>query len=618
MKNAARKTWVKVLCAFLTALFAAGAAISLVAVGKLADSGVYDGIGEVEFRNSLLESQLQQEIVRIQDYARAVENGSTSVVSHYKMVFGSEASNLCFTVRDSSGTVVLSNGSDTAPLAGITATISVDNADYAVELAVRHDLAAADVYRDIVENCAFLYGARYWLIAAVCVLTVLGLALFVFLLYGAGRREGTDEIALRWVDKIPCDLYTLLLVLAIVGIGSAAMQCSWDFYADTPYLPCGLAAAGIALLGTLLCMSWAARIRVGKWWRHSVIFSVLHWLKKPAVSLVRLIKSLPLIWRTALIALAVFLFQVIFYASRATFLWLLLNLALCLAALYLTLDARRLRATAQALADGNFDGRLDTSKMHWEFKAHGEDLNRIGDGISLAVEKQMKSERMKTELITNVSHDIKTPLTSIINYVDLLKKEDVQPEEAREYIAVLDRQSQRLRKLTEDVIEASKASTGNIPVELSKTDMNVLLSQAAGEYEDKLAARKLELVLSLAGAPLPILADGRLLWRVFDNLMGNAVKYALPGTRVYVTTAARDSFAQAEFKNISAAQLNISADELMERFTRGDASRNTEGSGLGLSIADSLTRLQGGQFGLTIDGDLFKATVRFALRSDAD
>ena len=155
-------------------------------------------------------------------------------------------------------------------------------------------------------------------------------------------------------------------------------------------------------------------------------------------------------------------------------------------------------------------------------------------------------------------------------------------------------------------------------MELSKTDMNVLLSQAAGEYEDKLAARKLELVLSLADAPLPILADGRLLWRVFDNLMGNAVKYALPGTRVYVTTAARDSFAQAEFKNISAAQLNISADELMERFTRGDASRNTEGSGLGLSIADSLTRLQGGQFSLAIDGDLFKATVRFALRSDAD
>jgi len=187
----------------------------------------------------------------------------------------------------------------------------------------------------------------------------------------------------------------------------------------------------------------------------------------------------------------------------------------------------------------------------------------------------------------------------------------VQPEKAKEYIEVLDRQSRRLKKLAEDVVEASKASTGNIPVELSAADMNVLLEQAAGEYRDKLAENNLELVMTLWDKPLIIMADGRLLWRVFDNVMGNALKYAMPGTRIYVTSKLKDGIAAAEFKNVSASQLNISADELMERFTRGDSSRNTEGSGLGLSIADSLTRLQNGDFGIDIDGDLFKARVSF-------
>ena len=195
--------------------------------------------------------------------------------------------------------------------------------------------------------------------------------------------------------------------------------------------------------------------------------------------------------------------------------------------------------------------------------------------------------------------------------MDLLKSEDVQPEKAKEYIDVLDRQSQRLRKLTEDVIEASKASTGNIPVELEKEDMNVLLSQTAGEYEDKLREAGLEPVMSLQDGALSIMADGRLLWRVFDNIMSNAVKYALRGTRVYISSEIENGRAVAVFRNISASPLNISADELMERFVRGDASRNTQGSGLGLSIAESLVKLQGGEFSIEIDGDLFKAKVSF-------
>ena len=223
----------------------------------------------------------------------------------------------------------------------------------------------------------------------------------------------------------------------------------------------------------------------------------------------------------------------------------------------------------------------------------------------------MKSERMKTELITNVSHDIKTPLTSIVSYVDLLKKQAMPNDQAREYLEVLDRQSARLKKLTEDLVEASKASTGNLTVDFQRTDVNVLLTQSAGEYQEKLAAKGMDLILTPAPENPAISADGRLLWRVFENLLSNIHKYAQPGTRVYLTCEAGENQVTTTFRNISATPLNISADELMERFVRGDASRNTEGSGLGLSIARSLTQLQHGTFSLTIDGDLFKAALTF-------
>ena len=213
------------------------------------------------------------------------------------------------------------------------------------------------------------------------------------------------------------------------------------------------------------------------------------------------------------------------------------------------------------LAAGNLDYQVPTNRLYGEFRKHGENLNNLRGGIQHAVEEQMKSERMKTELITNVSHDIKTPLTSIVSYVDLLKKEPMPTDQAKEYLDVLDRQAARLKKLIEDLVEASKASTGSLTVNFQPTDVNVLLSQSAGEYQEKLAATDQAVVIA--------------------------------------------------FRNISASPLNISAEELMDRFVRGDASRNTEGSGLGLAIARDLTQLQRGTFALTIDGDLFKATLTF-------
>ena len=244
-----------------------------------------------------------------------------------------------------------------------------------------------------------------------------------------------------------------------------------------------------------------------------------------------------------------------------------------------------------------------------DLKKHGENLNQIAAGMSVAVENRMKSERMKTELITNVSHDIKTPLTSIINYASLISEEKSENEKITEYSSVLVRQSEKLKRLIEDLVEASKASTGNLDVALAPCDAGTFLTQAGGEYEDKMKQADLALVTKLPEKELRIMADGRRMWRVFDNLMNNVCKYALPGTRVYVGTELQNDHILISFKNISRESLNISADELMERFVRGDSSRHTEGSGLGLSIAKSLIELHKGTLVLTIDGDLFKADI---------
>jgi signal transduction histidine kinase len=255
---------------------------------------------------------------------------------------------------------------------------------------------------------------------------------------------------------------------------------------------------------------------------------------------------------------------------------------------------------------------VDTARLHGAPKQIGDSLNHIGDAISVAVEDRMKSERFRTELITNVSHDLKTPLTSIINYTDLLSKEEIDNDTAKEYVDVLSRQAVRLKKLTEDLLEASKASSGSLSVSLQPTDAVELLTQAVGEYEERFAARSLHTVLDIRCNPLWISADGKHLWRVFDNLLGNICKYSMPATRVYLTAECIGSRVVITFRNISENPITVSSEELAERFVRGDASRHTEGSGLGLAIADSLCKLQGGTLSLTVDGDLFKAVVSFA------
>ena len=273
----------------------------------------------------------------------------------------------------------------------------------------------------------------------------------------------------------------------------------------------------------------------------------------------------------------------------------------------------RLKKGAREIAECKLDYKVDTKYLILDLKDHGEDLNRIRDGMNIAVDERLKSERMKTELITNVSHDIKTPLTSIINYSDLISREECENENIKEYASVLHNQSERMKRLLDDLVEASKASSGNIDIMLAECDARVLISQLSGEYYQRLADAGLDLVCTAPEDEIRIMADGRRLWRVFDNLMNNARKYALQGTRVYVSLEAEGERAIFRFKNISREALSVNADELSERFVRGDESRNTEGNGLGLSIAKSLVELQGGEFDITVDGDLFKVTVSFPI-----
>ena len=270
------------------------------------------------------------------------------------------------------------------------------------------------------------------------------------------------------------------------------------------------------------------------------------------------------------------------------------------------------------IRDGEVDFKLATKNLHGASREMADAVNNIGEGIRKAVKTSMKDEQMKTDLITNVSHDIKTPLTSIINYVDLLKRLKIEQEPAKSYIGILDNKAQRLKQLTDDLVEASKISSGNIVLNLEKLNLTELINQSLGEFSEKLEEQRLQVVFDNDSAPAFIYADSRRMWRVVENLFNNICKYAMEGTRVYVDLMAENGRITVSVKNISEQQMNIRPEELTERFIRGDTSRSTEGSGLGLSIAQSLVKVQGGTFQIHLDGDLFKVVIEFPEYTEAE
>lgn len=476
----------------------------------------------------------------------------------------------------------------------------------------------ADKYQELFT---YAYELRYVSIVVLVVSLILEAFVFVFLLSAAGHHGETGEIRPSFIDKIPFDLYTALTVFAGIFLIAAMAEVS---YSNTAMLVVVLIAAlGViaALISLLWCMSLAVRIKLGTTIKSCIIYRVGAWclrlIKKVFYTFKDGLKAIPMFPRAVLIIAAILFVEFLWIAIAGTspgkqlFGWFIERAVLVLATLYALLSMKQLLEAGQRIAKGELDCKVDTSKLRGPFKEHGEDLNSITDGMNRAVGERMKSERFRTELITNVSHDIKTPLTSIINYVDLLEKEQPENEKMREYLEVLDRQSAKLKKLIDDLLEASKASSGSLSVNLTECELGILLDQMAGEYSEKLSAAGLELILTKPEESVKIMADGRHMWRIFDNLLNNICKYAQRGTRVYLDLTADALKAVVTFRNISATRLNISGDELTERFVRGDSSRNTEGSGLGLSIAQSLAQLQKGALDITVDGDLFKVVLSF-------
>ena len=482
------------------------------------------------------------------------------------------------------------------------------------EVEVGVTLAAAPIGNDSVAVTArwidLLIAMRVWLILILVLSAACCVASFAFRLRTAGHKRGTAGITLRWLDRMPFEAYLLALaavVLIIVFLASA----KGELWSIAP------AAVLLCFLLQTLPMTIAARCKAHTMWRNTLLRRLLDCipgvLRRLAAVIRRVMPKLPLVWTALVCWLALSLLELGFLMAGAyAVLWIVEKVVFTPLVVLFLLDLRRLLDGSKRLAEGDLDHSVATDHMFSPLRRQANYLNGIRDGMRNAVEERMQSERMKTELITNVSHDIKTPLTSIINYADLIGKEPPNSEKIPEYAAVLTRQSERLKRLIEDLVEASKASTGNLEVNLAPCQPGVLLTQAAGEYEQKLKDAGLDLVTRQPETAVTILADGRRLWRVFDNLMNNICKYAQRGTRVYLTLEERDGQAVISFKNTSRAPLDIPAEELLERFVRGDAARGGEGNGLGLSIARSLTELQKGTLELTVDGDLFKVVLRFS------
>ena len=500
-------------------------------------------------------------------------------------------------------------------------TIEHHTADIKVYIA--KDMTKSDIF----SVASSLVDSGYRLRYAVIFIAIISLASFVFLicfLYASAGHTSDGKIKCNFLDKIPFDVLTVIItglaILSIIFIMESSYQ---DFSVAVTFIT--LIASIDYFIALIYTMSFATRIKTGTLIKNNVLYYVFTFLGKRLKKFFSWLKYLysnaSLLKKTWIIALGLFVLIAVFTSlvngvvhhwAKTEFIILMLVVTAFLLALlfYFAVVLQKIKLGGERIAKGDLQYKIDTKYMYCDFKKFAESLNNINDGLQEAINEKMKSEHFKTELITNVSHDIKTPLTSIINYVDLIKKEEIENEKLVEYIDVLDRQSARLKKLVEDLVEASKASSGNLTVNLAACNITVLLNQALGEFSEKLENANLTPIVKTDDDGIAVLADGRHLWRVFDNLLSNICKYSLEGTRIYIDVKTEKDAVYVTFRNISKYQLNISSDELLERFVRGDKSRHTEGHGLGLSIARSLMELQGGNLDISVDGDLFKATVK--------
>lgn len=508
---------------------------------------------------------------------------------------------------------------------------SFDTKDFVFAVSVDTKFSVADSMADEAENYEKYSKLMFPMLAGAVFGSVLWLIGMVWLTVTAGRKPKDEEIHLNGFDR----WYTEIAAGTVIGIWLAGTIISGTLIANSSL---GYSHAVVTVIVTcLICgtytMAWfligylslIRRIKAGTLWKNSLIRKVLKWIGKCSGKLVDFARAFSRNTAEKIKVLLVggaFLFLQFLiigcgFTGAGVFLIILLIVDAA-AVIFIIRKADGLDLIMDGLkkiSDGELQYKIKTDTLTGKQKVMAEYINNIGGGLDAAVENSLKKERMQTELITNVSHDLKTPLTSIINYVDLMKRENPTDPKIQEYLRILDEKSQRLKVLTEDVVEASKASTGNIKLEMNDIDFVEMVQQVIGEFEEKFKEKNLTMMVHFTDEPSIIYADGQRMWRVLENVFGNVVKYAMEGTRVYAEISNRNKKVTFSLKNISAQPLNISADELTERFIRGDVARNTEGSGLGLSIAKSLTELQGGEFKLYLDGDLFKVMITFVAKN---
>ena len=508
---------------------------------------------------------------------------------------------------------------------------SFDTKDFVFAVSVDTKFSVADSMADEAENYETYSKLMFPMLAGAVFGSVLWLIGMVWLTVTAGRKPEDEEIHLNGFDR----WYTEIAAGAVIGIWLAGTIILGTLIANSSL---GYSYAVVTVIVTcLICgtytMAWfligylslVRRIKAGTLWKNSLIRKVLKWIGKCSGKLADFARAFSrntaekikvLLVGGAFLFLQFLIIGCVFSGAGVFLLALMaVDVAVMIFAIRKADGQDRIMDGLKKISDGELQYKIKTDTLTGKQKVMAEYINNIGSGLDAAVENSLKKERMQTELITNVSHDLKTPLTSIINYVDLMKRENPTDPKIQEYLRILDEKSQRLKVLTEDVVEASKASTGNIKLEMNDIDFVEMVQQVIGEFEEKFQEKNLTMMVHFTDEPSIIYADGQRMWRVLENVFGNVVKYAMEGTRVYAEISNRNKKVTFSLKNISAQPLNISADELTERFIRGDVARNTEGSGLGLSIAKSLTELQGGEFKLYLDGDLFKVMITFVAKN---
>ncbi len=466
-----------------------------------------------------------------------------------------------------------------------------------------------NIYDFMLQNKAFpLYS---------CIFSIILLIIIAFYLFWSiGYKKGKKEISINTLDRVPYEIISIICFFVIIialEILIHSLNTNLQYLAISMAIISYLAAyIACAIYG----ITTIKRIKANTFWKSFLIYRLTKWTyKKMGIYVDEINRKTPETKKVFWYYLAFVLISIILACVMGSVISII---ALILFWIWVYYQLRKyvrkqeeIKETLEKIYQGNSEVYLDTSELQGTLKEMAVYINDIAGGFSNAIEESLKSERLKTELITNVSHDIKTPLTSIINYVDLLKKEDLQNEKVKEYVEILDRKSQRLKKLTEDLVEASKVSSGNVQLNIEEIKLKELINQSIGEFKDRFEEKGLKIETNMLEEDVKIKADNRYLYRVIENLFSNVTKYALENSRVYIDMKQEKNKIEISIKNISKERLNISSEELMQRFVRGDKSRYTEGSGLGLSIAKSLIELQGGKFDIFIDGDLFKVVMQW-------